>query len=152
MADTTETPIEARTDQHETLVLDDTGPAGPGLRVEGRGKSKGIKLERFFTTGGTHPYDELEWELRDAVIKNWRDGSVSFEQLGVEFPVSWSMNATTIVAQKYFRGQLGTPERERSVRQMVDRVADTITGWGVEYGYFADEDTAEVFNAELKHL
>ncbi|MBW3618903.1 MAG: vitamin B12-dependent ribonucleotide reductase [Actinobacteria bacterium] len=152
MADTTDTPTE----KHETLVLDDTGPhTGPdtaGLTVEGRGKAKGIKLERFFTTAGVHPYDEIEWELRDAVIKNWRDGSVSFEQLGVEFPTSWSMNATTIVAQKYFRGQLGSPERERSVRQMVDRVADTIAAWGVEYGYFADDASAEVFNAELKHL
>ncbi len=146
MADTTETT-------EETLVLTDAEQRDTNaLSVVGRGKSKGIKLERFFTRPGVHPYDELEWELRDAVIKNWRDQTVSFEQLGVEFPSSWSMNATTIVAQKYFRGQLGTPERERSVRQMVDRVADTITGWGVEYGYFADEDTAAVFNAELKHL
>ncbi|HSJ44345.1 MAG TPA: vitamin B12-dependent ribonucleotide reductase, partial [Euzebyales bacterium] len=91
-------------------------------------------------------------ELRDAVLKNWRDGSISFEQRGVEFPASWSMMATQIVSQKYFRGTLGTPEREHSVRQMIDRVADTITGWGLDGGYFADEDTAEVFNAELKHL
>src|SRR5690606_21212753 len=92
------------------------------------------------------------WELRDAILTNWRDGTTSFEQRGVEFPTSWSMMATQIVSQKYFRGTLGTPQREHSVRQMIDRVADTITAWGVDGGYFADEDTAEVFNAELKHL
>ncbi len=119
--------------------------------VESKGRS-GLRFERTFTTPGVHPYDELEWELRDAVLTNWRDGSVSFEQRGVEFPTSWSMMATQIVSQKYFRGQLGTPQRERSVRQMVDRVADTITGWGIDGGYFADADAAEVFNAELKHL
>jgi ribonucleoside-diphosphate reductase alpha chain len=118
-------------------------PAGDGL---------GLQVARYFTREGSHPYDELEWELRDAVIKNWRDGTTSFEQRGVEFPTTWSMNATTIVAQKYFRGPVGSPERERSVKQMVDRVADTITGWGVADGYFADEDSAQVFNHELKHL
>jgi ribonucleoside-diphosphate reductase alpha chain len=122
------------------------------MRVVGKGDRKGIRFERTFTTPGIHPYDELEWELRDAVLTNWRDGTVSFEQRGVEFPTSWSMMATQIVAQKYFRGQLGTPQRERSVRQMVDRVADTITGWGIDGGYFADDESAETFNAELKHL
>ena len=113
---------------------------------------KGLRFQRHFTTEGVHPYDELAWELRDAVITNWRDQTVSFEQRGVEFPTSWSMNATTIVAQKYFRGELGSPQRERSVKQMIDRVANTITSWGIKDGYFADEDAAEVFNAELKHL
>jgi ribonucleoside-diphosphate reductase alpha chain len=122
------------------------------MRVVEKGGRKGLRFERTFTSAGVHPYDELEWELRDAVLTNWRDGTVSFEQRGVEFPTSWSMMATQIVSQKYFRGTLGTPERERSVRQMVDRVADTITGWGIDGGYFADEDSAEVFNAELKHL
>jgi ribonucleoside-diphosphate reductase alpha chain len=122
------------------------------MRVVAKGDRKGIRFERTFTTPGIHPYDELEWELRDAVLTNWRDGTVSFEQRGVEFPSSWSMMATQIVAQKYFRGQLGTPQRERSVRQMVDRVADTITGWGVDGGYFADDESAETFSAELKHL
>jgi ribonucleoside-diphosphate reductase alpha chain len=119
--------------------------------VEHDGRS-GIKLDRYFTTPGVHPYDELAWELRDAVLTNWRDGTTSFEQRGVEFPTSWSMMATQIVSQKYFRGTLNTPEREHSVRQMIDRVADTITGWGIDGGYFADEASAEVFNAELKHL
>jgi ribonucleoside-diphosphate reductase alpha chain len=112
----------------------------------------GIGLGRHFTIEGVHPYDELEWERRDARITNFRDGSVAFEQRDVEFPVSWSLNATNIVAQKYFRGTLGTPEREWSLRQVVDRVADTITRWGVEGGYFVDEHEADTFNAELKHL
>ena len=130
-------------------VLEDADAA---LRVEQSGKHGGLRFQRYFTRPGTHPYDELEWELRDAVIRNWRDGTTSFEQRGVEFPATWSMNATTIVAQKYFRGTLGSPERERSVKQMVDRVADTITGWGIDGGYFLDDDSAEVFNHELKHL
>ena len=90
----------------------------------------GIGIRRHFTTAGVHPYDEVVWERRDARITNYRDGTVAFEQLGVEFPVTWSLNATNIVAQKYFRGTLGTPERERSLRQVIDRVADTITGVG----------------------
>ncbi|HWH33356.1 MAG TPA: vitamin B12-dependent ribonucleotide reductase [Egibacteraceae bacterium] len=120
--------------------------------VPGKTGRAGLKFTRHFTTPGVHPYDELEWEVRDAVITDFKTGAAAFEQRDVEFPKSWSMNATTIVAQKYFRGQLGTPARERSVRQMVDRVADTITAWGVKDGYFADEDSAEIFNAELKHL
>jgi ribonucleoside-diphosphate reductase alpha chain len=131
-------------------IVDDA--AGPALRVEKAGKRAGLRFDRYFTRPDSHPYDELDWELRDAVIKNWRDGTTSFEQLGVEFPSTWSMNATTIVAQKYFRGTLGTPERERSVRQMIDRVADTITAWGLDGGYFVDEASAEVFGLELKHL
>jgi ribonucleoside-diphosphate reductase alpha chain len=112
----------------------------------------GIGLGRHFTTEGVHPYDEIEWDRRDARITNFRDGVVAFEQRDVEFPVSWSLNATNIVAQKYFRGTLGTPEREWSLRQVVDRVADTITRWGVEGGYFVDDREADTFNAELKHL
>src|SRR5690606_26063849 len=89
---------------------------------------------------------------RDARITNFQDGSVAFEQLGVEFPTTWSVNATNIVAQKYFRGTPGTAERESSLRQVIDRVADTITQWGLEGGYFVDEHEADVYNAELKHL
>ena len=89
-----------------------------------------LQVRRLFTTKGTHPYDELTWERRDAVITNWRDGTTAFEQRDLEFPATWSQNATNIVAQKYFRGPLGTPQREHSVRQMVDRVAGTITRWG----------------------
>ena len=112
----------------------------------------GIGIRRHYTTEGVHPYDMVEWERRDARITNFRDGSVAFEQIGVEFPTTWSLNATNIVAQKYFRGTLGTPEREWSLRQVIDRVADTITRWGVEGGYFVDDSESEAFNAELKHL
>jgi ribonucleoside-diphosphate reductase alpha chain len=112
----------------------------------------GIGIRRHFTTDGVDPYDEVTWERRDARISNFRDGSVAFEQLDVEFPVDWSLNATNIVAQKYFRGTMGTPEREGSLRQVIDRVVDTITEWGVAGGYFVDAHEAEAFRAELKHL
>ncbi len=112
----------------------------------------GIGIRRHFTTEGVHPYEMVDWDRRDARITNFRDGSVAFEQLDVEFPTTWSVNATNIVAQKYFRGTLGTPEREWSLRQVIDRVADTITRWGTEGGYFVDDSEAEAFNAELKHL
>ena len=112
----------------------------------------GIGLHRHFTTPNVHPYDELVWERRDSRLSNWKTGEVSFEQLGVEFPVSWSVNATNIVTQKYFRGTLGTDGRETSLRQVIDRVADTITSWGIEGGYFIGNEEALAFNAELKHL
>ncbi len=112
----------------------------------------GIGIRRFFTRPGAHPYDEVEWERRDARLTNFQDGSVAFEQLGVEFPKTWSVNATNIVTQKYFRGTPGTPEREDSLRQVIDRVCDTITDWGVEGGYFVDDDEAEAFRHELKYL
>ena len=111
-----------------------------------------IGINRHYTVAGTHPYDQVVWERRDARISNYRDGSVAFEQTDVEFPVGWSLNATNIVAQKYFRGTLGTPQRESSVRQVIDRVADTITTWGLEGGYFADEIEAESFRDELKYI
>jgi ribonucleoside-diphosphate reductase alpha chain len=111
-----------------------------------------IGIKRHFTSPGVHPYDQVVWERRDARISNWKDGSVAFEQLGVEFPASWSLNATNIVAQKYFRGTLGTPERETSLRQVIDRVAETITTWGIEGGYFADDTEAEAFRDELKFI
>ena len=111
-----------------------------------------IGITRKFTTPGTHPYDLVAWEKRDARINNWKDGTVAFEQLGVEFPVSWSLNATNIVAQKYFRGTPGTAERETSLKQVIDRVADTIANWGIEGGYFADTTEAEAFRDELKYI
>ena len=122
------------------------------LSVEHGPARRGLQVRRLFTNKGTHPYDELTWERRDAVITNWRDGTTAFEQRDLEFPVSWSQNATNIVAQKYFRGPLGTPQREHSVRQMVDRVAGTITRWGGEDGYFATDSDAASFQAELTHL
>ncbi|HUA10774.1 MAG TPA: vitamin B12-dependent ribonucleotide reductase [Solirubrobacteraceae bacterium] len=109
-----------------------------------------LTINRFFTTDGVHPFDTIEWETRDAVIGHGE--SVVFEQRDVEFPRSWSQNATNIVAQKYFRGHLGSPERERSVREMVSRVAGTITGWGRSGGYFATEEDARTFNHELTHI
>jgi ribonucleotide reductase alpha subunit len=122
------------------------------LSVQQGSARKGLQVRRLFTTEGAHPYDELTWERRDAVITNWRDGSTAFEQRDLEFPSTWSQNATNIVSQKYFRGPLGTPQREHSVRQMVDRVAGTITNWGVKDGYFASQADAEAFRAELTHL
>ena len=99
----------------------------------------GIGIRRRFTRPGVDPYDTVEWERRDARIPNYKDGGDAFFQPGVEFPTSWSLNATNIVAQKYFRGTLGTPEREWSLRQVIDRVVDTIADWGTKDGYFVDE-------------
>jgi ribonucleoside-diphosphate reductase alpha chain len=111
---------------------------------------KGLAIERRFSSPGTHPFDEIEWETRDALIGDPADPV--FEQRGVEFPKSWSQNATNIVAQKYFRGQLGSEERERSVKQMVSRVAGRIAEAGREAGYFASGDDAEAFEAELASI
>ncbi|MDW3213608.1 MAG: vitamin B12-dependent ribonucleotide reductase [Ilumatobacteraceae bacterium] len=111
-----------------------------------------IGLRRLFTSPGVDPYDEVVWERRDARITNWKDGTVAFEQLDVEFPASWSVNATNIVTQKYFRGTLGTPERESSLRQVIDRVVDTIVTWGREGDYFADADEEQAFSDELKYI
>ncbi|HEY6624362.1 MAG TPA: LAGLIDADG family homing endonuclease, partial [Acidimicrobiales bacterium] len=112
----------------------------------------GIGIRRRFTTAGVHPYDTVAWERRDARITNYRDGTVAFEQLGVEVPETWSLNATNILAQKYFRGTPGTPEREWSLKQVADRVVDTVAAWGIKDGYFVDDGEAEVFQDELKYL
>ncbi|MEU7675228.1 vitamin B12-dependent ribonucleotide reductase [Micromonospora taraxaci] len=109
----------------------------------------GLKIERVWTTEGVHPYDEVSWERRDVVMTNWRDGSINFEQRGVEFPESWSVNAANIVTTKYFRGAVGTPEREWSLKQLIDRVVTTYRTAGEEYGYFASPADAEVFAHEL---
>src|SRR4029077_6312739 len=109
-----------------------------------------LSIERFFTRPETHPFDAVQWELRDARIGH--GDRVAFAQRDVEFPKSWSQNATNIVAQKYFRGQLDTPAREHSVKQMIGRVAGTIAGWGRELGYFASDEDAETFEAELTHI
>jgi ribonucleoside-diphosphate reductase alpha chain len=111
---------------------------------------EGLVIERRFSTAGTHPFDEVEWEERDALIGD--PESPAFRQQGVEFPKSWSQNATNIVAQKYFRGQLGSEEREGSVKQMIGRVAGTISAWGREGGYFASAADAEAFEAELTSI
>jgi ribonucleoside-diphosphate reductase alpha chain len=117
-------------------------PAGP---------EHGLRVERRYTKEGEHPYDAIEWELRDAVITNEK-GEVTFEQRNVEVPCGWSQLATNVVTQKYFRGQLGTPEREQSVRQLVDRVVQAAGRWGREGEYFAGEADAEAFEAELTYI
>jgi ribonucleotide reductase alpha subunit len=109
-----------------------------------------LDVKRLFTSPDTHPFDAIDWEVRDARIGH--GDKVAFEQTGVEFPKSWSQNATNIVAQKYFRGQLGNPSRERSVREMISRVAGTIAGWGRERGYFSSVDSADAFEQELTHI
>ncbi|HEX5608697.1 MAG TPA: vitamin B12-dependent ribonucleotide reductase [Solirubrobacterales bacterium] len=113
----------------------------------GAGTLQGLAIERRFSTAGVHPFDEIEWEIRDAVIGN--PESPAFEQREVEFPKSWSQNSTNIVAQKYFRGKIGSPERESSVKQMIGRVAGTIAKWGREGSYFASDEDADAFEAEL---
>ena len=110
------------------------------------------RLTRRYTAPGRSPYDDVIWERRDAKLTDHRSGAVAFEQTGVEFPASWSVTATNIVAQKYFRGQLGTDRRERSLRQVIDRVVGTITAWGQRDGYFADDDEASAFADELRFL
>ena len=131
---TTETAAATATDEAQ-IPLDTT---------------RSIGITRRNTRPGVDPYDEVEWEVRDALIPG-KDGP-AFEQREVEFPIFWSATATNIVAQKYFRGPLGSPQRERSVRQMISRVVDTITEWGRKDGYFADVEEADAFHAELKHL
>ncbi|HLI34362.1 MAG TPA: vitamin B12-dependent ribonucleotide reductase, partial [Terriglobia bacterium] len=112
---------------------------------------RGISFRRLFTKPGIHPFDEIEWELRTASIQNEK-GKTIFEQRNVETPKDWSMTAANIVASKYFHGKIGTAERESSVRQLVSRVADTITQWGLEDGYFKTGEDAQVFRDELTHL
>jgi ribonucleoside-diphosphate reductase alpha chain len=112
----------------------------------------GLRVERVWTTEGVHPYDEIEWERRDVVMTNWRDGSINFEQRGVEFPVAWSVNAANIVTTKYFRGAVGTDTREWSLRQLIDRVVKTYRKAGEDYGYFAQPGDAELFEHELTYM
>ena len=130
--------------QNSPRTAKSAAPEGP--------EGLGLKVERVFTTPGVHPYDEIAWESRDVVMTNWRDGSVNFEQRGVEFPGFWSVNAANIVTTKYFRGALGTPQRETSLRQVVDRVVQTYRKAGQEHGYFATDEDAEIFEHELTHM
>jgi ribonucleotide reductase alpha subunit len=124
---------------------------GPAAKRSGR-KTEGLRMQRVFSTAGTHPYDEVTWERRDVVQTNWKTGEAVFEQRGVEFPDFWSVNASTIVTTKYFRGALGTEARETSLRQLVDRVVKTYRAAGEEHGYFATAEDAEVFEHELTWL
>jgi ribonucleoside-diphosphate reductase alpha chain len=117
--------------------------------VRANGRAKGLTIDRIFTTAGTHPYDEVTWERRDVVQQNWKTGETIFEQRGVEFPGFWSVNASTIVTTKYFRGALGTAAREWSLKELIDRVVSTYRAAGEEHGYFATPADAEVFEHEL---
>ncbi|WP_445189656.1 vitamin B12-dependent ribonucleotide reductase [Pseudonocardia sp. Cha107L01] len=133
-----------------TDVVGHRDPGNDQPIVENGGKTrKRLKVERVHTTPGVHPYEEVKWERRDVVMTNWRDGSINFEQRGVEFPDSWSMNATNIVTSKYFRGAVGSAQRESSLRQLIDRVVSSYVAAGIEHGYFAGADDAEVFEHEL---
>src|SRR5579871_2541585 len=123
--------------------------SGPAARKGKRGK--GLKIRRINTTAGVHPYEQVTWERRDVVMTNWRDGSVNFEQYGVEFPEFWSVNAANIVTTKYFRGAVGSPQREWSLKQLVDRVTNVYTATGKDQGYFASDEDAEIFDHELKY-
>jgi ribonucleoside-diphosphate reductase alpha chain len=116
---------------------------------QGTATPQRLTVQRVYTTEGVHPYDEVTWEHRDVVMTNWRDGSVNFEQRGVEFPEFWSVNATNIVTSKYFRGAVGTPIREHSLRQLIDRVVKTYVEAGVKHGYFDTPADAEIFEHEL---
>src|SRR5690349_9289353 len=117
----------------------------------GKSARKGLPMQRIHTRDGVHPYDDVTWERRDVVMTNWRDGSINFEQRGVEFPEFWSVNAANIVTTKYFRGAVGTPQREWSLKQLVDRVVDMYLAAGLKNGYFATPKDAEIFDHELKH-
>ena len=125
---------------------DSRSATAPAITAAGDGVSVG----RRFTAAGVSPFDSVGWEIRDALIGD--PESPAFEQRGVEFPKTWSQNATNIVAQKYFRGRMNSPERENSVKQMIGRVAGTIAEWGREGSYFASEDDAQAFNDELTHI
>src|SRR5881628_566392 len=118
--------------------------------VQSDPKAKGVRLERCFTKEGVHPYDEIEWERRDAKIGG--EGGTVFEQKGVEVPKFWSMTATNVVASKYFRGKLTSPDREWSVKQLIDRVVNRIATYGHAHGYFASDEDLEIFAHELTHV
>ena len=128
-----------------------TETTASGAAQDGTGARKGLTISRINTRDSVHPYDEITWERRDVVMTNWRDGSVNFEQRGVEFPDFWSVNAANIVTTKYFRGAVGTAQREWSLKQLVDRVVGTYTAAGREHGYFATDADAEIFNHELTY-
>jgi ribonucleoside-diphosphate reductase alpha chain len=138
-------PVDPRRGKDMTETVSGTAPRG------GKGSRKGLTIGRIYTHEGVHPYDEVTWERRDVVMTNWRDGTVNFEQRGVEFPEFWSVNAANIVTTKYFRGAVGTPQREWSLRQLVDRVVGTYVRSGQENGYFATDKDAEIFEHELTY-
>ena len=129
--------------------MSDTVINRPSSKVKG---GKGLTIERIYTNEGIHPYDEVKWDRRDVVQQNWKTGEVVFEQRGVEFPDFWSVNASTIVTTKYFRGAVGADNREWSLKQVIDRVVLTYTKAGRENGYFATDADATIFEHELTHM
>jgi ribonucleoside-diphosphate reductase alpha chain len=131
----------------DTAAKPKAGNSKPATSV--RYPADGLHVERIYTTPDVHPYAEVTWERRDVVMTNWRDGSVNFEQRGVEFPDFWSVNAANIVTTKYFRGAVGSDAREWSLRQLIDRVVLKYRAAGEEHGYFASAQDAEVFEHEL---
>ncbi len=131
-------------------IIEEVSPPAGDVAVSQK-TAPGLRFQRYFTRPGVHPFDEIRWELRTASITGER-GEVIFEQKDVEVPEFWSQLATNVVASKYFRGQLGSPQRERSVKQLISRVADTIAAWGRKDGYFATEEDADTFHKELIHL
>ncbi|HKT21517.1 MAG TPA: hypothetical protein VJR06_02675, partial [Nitrososphaerales archaeon] len=139
-------------DEMAKNLSDLTGTRPKHSNGNGHGtKTKGLRFGRFFTPPGSHAYDLVEWERRTAAITGEK-GQVIFEQKDVEVPRSWSQLAINVVAQKYFRGSPGSPERETSVRQIIDRVVDTLGKWGREGGYFASEEDAANWAEELRYL
>src|SRR5689334_10985480 len=162
-------PSGAITDQHiveernpaaMTEAFQRTGGSGSSSGSPANGResdptprfpSNGLRVERVYTTSGVHTYDEVSWERRDVVMTNWRDGSVNFEQRGVEFPDFWSVNAVNIVTSKYFRGAVGTPQRETSLKQLIDRIVKTYRKAGEDNRYFASPADAEIFEHELAY-
>ena len=134
----------------EMTILGGTQETSPS-RNEATHPQRGLTIKRYYTKPGVHPFDGIDWEFRTATITNEK-GETIFEQKEVEVPKFWSMTATNVVASKYFHGKLNSPEREHSVRQLVDRVARTMTEWGKKDKYFATEEDAERFYAELTFL
>jgi ribonucleoside-diphosphate reductase alpha chain len=128
-----------------------SGATRKGKAAQAQAGPSKLTIGRIHTTPGVHPYDQVTWERRDVVMTNWRDGSVNFEQRGVEFPDFWSVNAANIVTTKYFRGAIGSPQREWSLKQLVDRVVGTYEKAGREHGYFATDEDAEIFGHELRY-
>src|SRR5690606_11826930 len=145
------TPASNATRQEQHMTETVGGTSGPAPRTRKSAKS-GLKIERVHTTEGVHPYDAVTWERRDVVQTNWKTGETVFEQRGVEFPDFWSLNASTIVTTKYFRGAVGSPERESSLRQLLDRVVLTYVKAGKDFGYFASDRDAEIFEHELTYM
>ena len=143
--------IDANTTPHHDAPLSKKTTQAKSRPRSFEPSGQGVEFERVYTTQGVHPFDEVEWEQRDASITNER-GEAVFEQAGVEFPASWSQMATNVVVSKYFRGKVGTPEREHSVKQLISRVVDTITDWGIQDNVFSSPESAEAFRDELTYL